>query len=131
MRNIQIKKTIITTITLINEGQYMANKMSITTQDNFSEFTIEKTLGLVRGNTVRSRNVARNFLAGFRTVFGGEIPEYTKAVAESREQALDRMIDHATEMGADGIVAIRFITTEVGETCSEVMVYGTAVKFKR
>lgn len=109
----------------------MNNKILITTQDNFSEFTIDQTLGLVRGNTVRSRNIARNFIANFRTIFGGEIPEFTKAVAESREQALDRMLAHAADLGADAIVAVRFITAEVGESCSEIMVYGTAVKLRR
>ena len=107
------------------------NKMLITTQDNFSDFTIERTLGLVRGNTVRSRNVARNLIANFRTIFGGEIPEFTKAIAESREQALDRMIEHAEEVGADAIVCVRFITAEVGQSCSEIMVYGTAVKLQK
>jgi uncharacterized protein YbjQ (UPF0145 family) len=109
----------------------MDYKILITTQDNFSEFKIEKTLGLVRGNTVRSRNIARNLIASFRTIFGGEIPEFTKAVAESREQALDRMIEHAAEMGADAVVAVRFITAEVDTSCSEIMVYGTAVKLQK
>lgn len=103
----------------------------ITTQDQFSDHVIEKTLGLVRGNTVRSRNIGRNLLGGLRTIVGGEIPEFTKAIAESREQALDRMIQHANEMGADAIVSVRFITAEVGQICSEVMVYGTAVKLKK
>lgn len=105
--------------------------MLLSTQDNFSDFKIEKTLGLVRGNTVRSRNIARNLIANFRTIFGGEIPEFTKAVAESREQALDRMLEHAAELGADAIVGVRFITAEVGQSCSEIMVYGTAVKLSK
>jgi uncharacterized protein YbjQ (UPF0145 family) len=100
----------------------------LTTQDNLAEYKIIKTLGLVRGNTVRSRNVANNMLAGIRTIFGGELPELTKAVAESREQALDRLKAHALELGADAVVCIRLITTEVGNTSSEVLAYGTAVK---
>lgn len=109
----------------------MYKQILITTQDNFTEFTIVKTLGLVRGNTVRSRNVARNIMANFRTLFGGEIPELTKAIAESREQALDRMYEHADALGADAIVTVRFITAEVGQACSEIMVYGTAVKLNK
>ncbi len=106
----------------------MNNKMLISTQDNLSEFKIEKTLGLVRGNTVRSRNIARNIIANLRTIFGGEIPEFTKAVDESREQALDRMLAYAAALGADAIVGVRFVAAEVGQNCSEMMVYGTAVK---
>ena len=102
--------------------------IKITTQDEFSDCKITETIGLVRGNTVRSRNVARNLLAGFRTIVGGEIPEWTKAIAESREQALDRLTEHAQELGADGVVCVRFITSEVGQTASEIMAYGTAVK---
>ncbi len=106
----------------------MDAKILITTQDNFSEHKISETLGLVRGNTVRSVNGARNFFAGWRTIGGGEIPEWTKAIAESRDQALERMLEHATKLGADAIVGVRFITAEIGQTASQVLVYGTAVK---
>lgn len=102
----------------------------VSTQDFLCDKKITKTLGLVRGNTVRSRNVANNFIAGFRTIFGGEIPEYVKLVAESREQALDRMIHEAAGLGADAVVAVRFITSEVGSNCSEILAYGTAVKLE-
>lgn len=105
--------------------------MLISTQDHLGDYKITKTLGIVRGNTVRSRNVARNFLAGLRTIVGGEIPEWTKAISESREQALDRLIEHAKEMDADAVVCIRFITSEVGQTASEIMAYGTAVKLEK
>jgi len=100
----------------------------LTTQDNIQEQKIVKTIGLVYGNTVRSRNVANNMIAGFRSIFGGELVEFTKAVAESREQALNRLKARAIELGADAIVCIRLITTEVGSTSSEVLAYGTAVK---
>lgn len=106
------------------------HKLLMTTQDCFADYDIKQTLGLVRGNTVRSRNIGRNLLAGIRTVFGGEISEWTKAVAESREQALDRLTDHAKEKGADAVVAIRFVSTEMGKSASEIMVYGTAVTLK-
>lgn len=104
--------------------------MIISTQDFLCDRKITQTLGLVRGNTVRSRNVANNFIAGFRTIFGGEIPEYVKLVAESREQALDRMIREAAGLGADAIVGVRFITSEISSNCSEILAYGTAVKLQ-
>jgi len=84
--------------------------MLLTTQDNFSEYEIAETLGIVRGNTVRARHVGKDILAGFRNIVGGEIDEYTKLLAESREQSIDRMISTAEDMGADGIVCIRFTT---------------------
>ena len=108
----------------------MENEMILSTQSVLGDFDVTKTLGIVRGNTVRSRNAARNFLANLRTIVGGEIPEWTKAVAETREQALDRLIAHAKEMGADAVVGLRFITAEVGTQASEILAYGTAVKVK-
>lgn len=105
--------------------------MLITTQDQFSDYEIEKTLGIVKGNTVRARHVGKDIMAAFRNVVGGEIHEYTKLLAESREQALDRMVENAQLMGADGIVCIRFITSSVMQAASELFVYGTAVKLKK
>lgn len=102
--------------------------MTISTQDDLCDKKIIKTFGLVRGNTVRSRNIARNFLGNLRTVVGGEIPEFTKVIAEAREQALDRMIVEAEKLGANAIVGVRFVTAEVSRTCSEILAYGTAVK---
>lgn len=102
--------------------------MLITTQDQFSDKTIEKTLGLVRGNTIRARHIGKDILAGIRTVIGGEITEYTKMLAESREQALDRMINEAKQLGADGVVCVRFITAPVLQGSAELLAYGTAVK---
>ncbi|HEV2613843.1 MAG TPA: YbjQ family protein [Gammaproteobacteria bacterium] len=100
----------------------------VSTQDQLGDYKIVKTFGLVRGNTVRSRNIARNILGNFRTMFGGEIPEYTKLLAESREQSLDRMIAEAEMLGANAILSVRFITSEVGTVCSEMLAYGTAVR---
>ncbi len=105
--------------------------MLLTTQDQFSDYEIEKTLGVVKGNTVRARHVGKDIMASFRNVVGGEIHEYTKLLAESREQALDRMIENAQLIGADGIVCIRFITSSVMQAASELFVYGTAVKLKK
>ena len=105
--------------------------MLLTTQDNFSEYEIVETLGIVRGNTVRARHVGKDILAGFRNIVGGEIEEYTKLLAESREQSIDRMITAAEDMGADGIVCIRFTTSSIMQAAAEMFVYGTAVKLKK
>ncbi len=105
--------------------------MLLTTQDNFSNYEIVETLGIVRGNTVRARHVGKDILAGFRNIVGGEIEEYTKLLAESREQSIDRMIETAKSLGADGIVCIRFTTSSIMQSAAEMFVYGTAVKLKK
>jgi len=105
--------------------------MLLTTQDNFSEYEIAETLGIVRGNTVRARHVGKDILASFRNIVGGEIEEYTKLLAESREQSIDRMILAARMMGADGIACIRFTTSSIMQAAAEMFVYGTAVKLKK
>ena len=87
--------------------------MHLTTQDEFSDHQVVETLGLVRGNTIRARHVGKDILAGLRNIVGGEITEYTKMLAESREQATDRMIANAKKLGADGVVGIRFTTSAV------------------
>ena len=104
--------------------------MLITTQDNFEDHKIVETLGLVRGNTIRARHVGKDIMAGLRTIVGGEIEEYTKMLAESREQAYDRMVAQAEELGADGIVCVRFTTSAVMAGSAELLAYGTAVKLK-
>ncbi|MCW5982766.1 MAG: YbjQ family protein [Bryobacteraceae bacterium] len=88
---------------------------------------ILKAYGLVRGNTIRARNVGRDILAFFRNVVGGEVHEYTKLMAESREQALDRMVEEAKSLGANGIVGVRFASSEVTTNAAEILAYGTAV----
>jgi uncharacterized protein YbjQ (UPF0145 family) len=91
--------------------------------------SVTQHLGLVRGNVVRSRFIGRDIVAGLRMIVGGEIHEYTKLLAESREQALDRMVEQARGLGADGIIGIRFETTDAGQgQATEVLAYGTAVK---
>ncbi len=104
--------------------------MRITTQDEFADQEIIQTLGLVKGNTIRARHVGKDILAGLRTIIGGEIVEYTKMLAESREQALDRMIADAKKKGADGIVCVRFTTSSVMQGSAELLAFGTAVKLK-
>ena len=88
---------------------------------------IIKTLGLVRGNTIRARHIGRDIMAMLRGVVGGEITDYTKMIAEAREQALDRMAAEAETLGANAIVAIRFGTAEMMTSAAEILAYGTAV----
>ncbi len=105
--------------------------MRLTTQDEFNDMEITRTLGLVRGNTIRARHLGKDILAGLRNLVGGEIGEYTKMLAEAREQSIDRMIAEARALDADGIVAIRFVTSPVMQGAAELLAYGTAVKLAR
>lgn len=91
---------------------------------------IEAILGISRGSTVRARNIGRDIFAGFKNIVGGEIEEYTKLQAQSREEALQRMIQDAEKMNADAIVNIRFTTSTIMQGASEILAYGTAVKLK-
>ncbi len=102
-----------------------------TTQDEFADYEIKETLGVVRGNTVRARHAGKDIMAGLRNIVGGEIEEYTKLLAESREQATDRMRDEARKLNADGIVCIRFTTSSIMGGASELFIYGTAVKLAK
>lgn len=102
--------------------------MLLTTQDHFSDVKISKTLGLVSGNTVRTRHAGTHFLAGLKELIGGEITGYTQLLSEARQEALDRMIEAAKAQGADGVVAIRFSTSSIANGASEMLVVGTAVK---
>ena len=88
---------------------------------------ITETLGIARGSTVRTRNVGQDIFAGLKNIIGGEISEYTKLQAQSREQALQRMIEDAERMGANAIVNVRLTTSMVMQGCSEILAYGTAV----
>ena len=105
--------------------------MLLTTQNRFEDHEIVETLGLVRGNTIRARHVGKDILAGLRTLVGGEITEYTKMLAESREQANDRMIADAESKGGNGIVCARFTTSAVMQGSAELLAYGTAVKLRK
>ena len=101
--------------------------MLLSTTNTIYGKKITSQLGLVRGNTIRSRHIGRDIMASFRNVVGGEVTEYTKLMAEAREQALDRMIEDARKLGANAIVGIKFSTTEVMCRAAEVLIYGTAV----
>lgn len=101
--------------------------MIIVTTDEIPGKTITKTLGLVRGNTIRARHVGRDISAALRNLVGGEIKDYTKMMAESREQALDRMLEEAESLGANAIIGARFTTSMIMQSASEILAYGTAV----
>jgi uncharacterized protein YbjQ (UPF0145 family) len=101
--------------------------MIIVTAQEIPGRRILRTLGLVRGNTIRARHLGRDILAGLRGVVGGEVKEYTKMLAESREQAIDRMIEEAKELGADAVIGVRFTTSMIMTSAAEIMCYGTAV----
>jgi len=104
--------------------------MIIVTTSTIAGKEIVETLGLVRGNTIRARHVGKDILAGFKNILGGEIEEYTKLMGEAREQALDRMIERAEELGANAIVNVRFSTSYIMGAASEILAYGTAVVVK-
>ncbi|MEE8470588.1 MAG: YbjQ family protein [Dehalococcoidia bacterium] len=101
--------------------------MIIVTSDQVEGRKIVKTLGLVRGSTIRARHLGHDIMAGLRNIVGGEITDYTKMLAESREQALQRMVEQAEEMGANAIVGTRFVTSMVMSGASELLAYGTGV----
>lgn len=101
--------------------------MIITTSDSIAGKRIVRTLGLVRGNSVRARHIGRDILAYLRNIVGGEVQEYTKLLAESREQALDRMVAEARQLGANAVVGTGFVTSMVAEGLAELLAYGTAV----
>jgi uncharacterized protein YbjQ (UPF0145 family) len=101
--------------------------MMLVTTDEIPGKTVKKTLGLVRGNTIRARHIGRDISATLRNIVGGEITDYTKMMAESREQAIDRMIEEAEGLGANAIIGLRFTTSMIMQSASEILAYGTAV----
>lgn len=92
---------------------------------------VVKSLGMVRGNTIRARNAGHDVLAQFRNLAGGEVREYTKMMAEAREQAIDRMVEEATALGANAVVGVRFQTSMIMRGAAEMLCYGTAVVLER
>lgn len=104
--------------------------MIITTNNEIFGREVVETLGLVRGSAIRTRHVIADIAEWFRNLVGMELHHYTKMMAETREQALDRMCAHAHSMGADAIVMVRFATSSIASGASEMLVYGTAVRLK-
>ncbi len=101
--------------------------MIITTSDTIEGRPASKVLGLVRGSSVRARHVGKDIMAGFRNLVGGEVQEYSQLLAQSREQAVARMVARAEEMGANAITGTRFITAGIMGGAAEILVYGTAI----
>ncbi|MFW5742733.1 MAG: YbjQ family protein [bacterium] len=102
--------------------------MIVATTDSLPGRRVTAVLGLVRGNTIRARHLGKDISAAFKNLAGGEISDYTKMMAESREQAIDRMIEDAESVGADAIVGVRFTTSSVMQGAAEILVYGTAIR---
>jgi len=111
----------------------MVNKNSeiiVSTGNDIAGRKIKKVLGIVRGNTVRSRNIGRDIMAGLKMVVGGEIKTFTDLISSSRDEAYNRMVNEAIKIGADAIIAMRFGTSSIMANSSEILAYGTAVKLK-
>jgi len=101
--------------------------MIVVTTDTIPGKRVVRVLGLVKGNTVRCRHIGKDITACMKIITGGEVREYTKLMAESREQALDRLREEAVKLGANGVIGLRFITSEIVEYAAELLAYGTAV----
>ena len=104
--------------------------MIVTTTEKIPNKEISEILGIARGSTVRARNIGRDIFAGLKNIIGGELSEYTKLQAESREQALQRMIEDGERLGADAIINIIISTSVITQGAAEILAYGTAVKIK-
>ena len=101
--------------------------MLVVTADTIAGKRIVDVLGLVRGNTIRARHIGKDIMAALKNIVGGEITDYTKMMAEAREQTLDRMMAEARELGANAIVTVRFTTASIMDNAAELLAYGTAV----
>ncbi|MFD2564037.1 YbjQ family protein [Aquimarina rubra] len=104
--------------------------MVTSTTETIPNKEVIQILGIARGSTVRARNIGRDVFAGLKNIVGGEIEEYTKLQAQSREQALQRMNQDAQRLGADAVINVRLTTSMVMQGASEILAYGTAVKLK-
>ena len=104
--------------------------MIITTSGQIEGRQVSKTIGLVKGSTIRARHLGRDIMAGLRGMVGGEITEYTKMMAEAREEAIQRMVEDAQKQGANAIIGMRFGTSMVMQAAAEVLAYGTGVVLK-
>ena len=105
--------------------------ISLYTTDTVEGYRITQNLGLVKGNTIRARNVGADIVAAIKSLFGGEITEYTKMIAQSREQALDRMKKEAEVKGANAIIGVHFTTSMIMQGTAEILAYGTAVYLEK
>ncbi|HXW38640.1 MAG TPA: heavy metal-binding domain-containing protein [Acidimicrobiales bacterium] len=111
----------------MSETAATAPQFPITTALEFPEWSIQRHLGMVYGVIVRSMGAAKGITAGFRALAGGEVKQYTKLVEDSRRHAIDRMIENAQLIGANAIISMRFDSSEVAQSLTEIVAYGTAV----
>ena len=111
----------------VSNGQTGRPSLHLATTDDMPGYKVIRSIGLVRGNTVRTRHVGHDIVAGIKSMLGGEINEYTKVMAEAREEALDRMQRQAESLGANAVTAIRITTSTVMSGAAEIVAYGTAV----
>ncbi len=102
----------------------------VTTSIEVPDKEIIQILGIVKGNTVRARNIGRDIGAGFKSIVGGEIKTYTDMIANARDEAYNRMVNQAIDLGADAVIGVRFMTSMIMQGASEMLAYGTAVKLK-
>lgn len=105
--------------------------MIVTTSNDVTGYAIAQYLGIVRGIVVRSPNIAQGFLGGLKQIVGGNIESYAAVCETARKDAYDRMVQHAEELGADAVIAMRYDATEFSQNVSEVLAYGTAVKLRK
>ncbi len=108
----------------------MGKEIIVTTGNEIPGKKVVRVLGVVRGSTVRARNIGRDFGAGLKNLIGGEIKTYTQMTAQARDEAFNRMVNAAIDKGADAIIGVRFMTSMVMQGASEMLAYGTAVKLK-
>ena len=106
----------------------MAKEIIVTTMNDIPGKKIKQILGVVRGNTVRSRNIGRDIAAGLKSIIGGEIGTFTELINQSRDEAFNRMVNNAIALGADAVIAMRFDASSIMHNSSEILAYGTAVK---
>lgn len=108
----------------------MANNILLTNTDFIPGRNITQVLGMVKGNTIQTRHLGTHLLAGLRTIVGGEVKGYVKALDTARREATDRMLEEAAALGADAVISVRFSTSQVMNGAAEILVYGTAVKLQ-
>ena len=106
------------------------SEMIVTTINEIPGAKVVKVLGVVKGNTVRARNIGRDIGAGFKSIIGGEVKTYTDMTTNAREEAFNRMVNQAIDLGADAVIGMRFMTSMIMQGASEMLAYGTAVKLK-
>jgi uncharacterized protein YbjQ (UPF0145 family) len=105
--------------------------MIVVTTESIPGYRVTESIGVVRGSTIRTKHIGKDFIAGLRTLVGGEIKEYTEMLVEARNESTNRMVAQAEQLGADAVINVRFVTSQVMSGAAELLAYGTAVKITR